>query len=85
MEEMMKMYALQTGNEPMSYPVEYTLTVNTASPLTAKLLELCDSDGEKAEAIAAQVYRLSLLSQRKLTAEELKTFLSESFDLLGKL
>ena len=35
--------------------------------------------------MAAQVYRLCLLSQRRLTAEELKTFLAGSFDLLGQL
>ena len=86
MEEMMRMYAMQGGMEGApSFPVEYTLTVNTASSLTARLAELCDSDSEKAELLAAQVYRLCLLSQRRLTAEELTSFLAGSFDLLGKL
>ena len=86
MEEMMRMYAMQGGMDGMpAYPVEYTLTVNTASPLTVKLMDLCDADSAKAEALAAQVYRLCLLSQRRLTAEELKTFLASSFDLLGQL
>jgi hypothetical protein len=85
MEEIMKMYAMQGGMEGMpAYPVEYTLTVNTASALTARMIELCESDAEKAELLAAQVYRLCLLSQRRLTAEELKSFLSGSFDLLGR-
>ena len=80
------MYAMQGGMGAMpSYPVEYTLTVNTTAPLTAKLLELCETDPEKASLIAAQVWRLCLLSQRKLTAEELTDFLASGFDLLGRL
>ncbi len=86
MEEMMRMYAMQGGMDGMgAFPMDYTLTVNTTSPLTARLIDLCETDADKAEAIAAQVYRLSLLSQRKLTAEELTTFLSDSFDLLANL
>ncbi len=86
MEEMMKMYAMQGGMDGMpSYPVEYTLTVNNASALTTRMMDLCDTEPDKAELLAAQVYRLCLLSQRRLTAEELKSFLAGSFDLLGKL
>ena len=86
MEEMMRMYAMQGGMDGApSFPLDYTLTVNTTSPLTARLLTLCEDEPEKAEAMAAQIYRLCLLSQRKLTAEELKSFLAGSFDLLGKL
>ena len=86
MEEMMKMYAMQGGMGAMpSYPVDYTLTVNTASPLTGKVTDLCEADPDKAKLIASQVYRLCLLSQRKLTAEELTDFLAAGFDLLGKL
>ncbi len=86
MEEMMRMYAMQGGMDSMpAYPVDYTLTVNTASPLTVKLMDLCDTDTDKAQLIAAQIYRLCLLSQRKLTAEELTDFLAAGFDLLGKL
>ncbi len=86
MEEMMKMYAMQSGmGEAPAFPVEYTLTVNTASPLSARLSELSVSEPQTAEAMAAQIYRLALLSQRKLTADELKAFLSGSYDLLGRL
>ena len=85
LEEMMKMYAMQGAGDLPNYPVDYTLTVNTTSPLTARLTELADSDAEKAEAMAGQIYSLALLSQRKLTAEELKSFLSSSFELLGRL
>ena len=86
MEEMMRMYAMQGGMGAMpSYPVDYTLTVNSASPLTGKVTDLCEADPDKAKLIASQVYRLCLLSQRKLTAEELTDFLAAGFDLLGKL
>ena len=86
MEEMMRMYAMQGGMGAMpAYPVDYTLTVNTASPLTGKLMDLCEADPDKAKLIASQIYRLCLLSQRKLTAEELTDFLAAGFDLLGKL
>ena len=85
MEEMMRMYAMQGGQSMPAYPVDYTLTVNTASELTRKLTDLCDSDPDKAHTIAAQIYRLCLLSQRKLTAEELSDFLAAGFELLGKL
>ena len=86
MEEMMKLYALQGGGDGMpSFPAEYALTVNTASPLTAKLTFLCGTDDPKAKRLATQIYRLCLLSQRRLTAEELKSFLAGSFELLGEL
>lgn len=85
MEEMMRMYAMQGGmGEMPAFPLEYTLTVNTTAPLTARLLELSEADPAKAEVVATQIYRLCLLSQRKLTADELKSFLSGSFDLLGQ-
>ena len=86
MEEMMRMYAMQGGMDSMpTFPVEYTLTVNTAAPLTGKLMDLCETDPDKATLIAAQIYRLCLLSQRKLTAEELTDLLAAGFDLLGML
>ena len=84
MEEMMRMYAMQGGAMP-TFPVEYTLTVNTAAALTGKLTDTAESDPEKAELVAAQIWRLCLLSQHKLTAEELSEFLAAGFDLLGRL
>ena len=80
MEEMMKLYAMSGMGTMPSFPSEATLTVNTASPLIAKL---GDWDADKREQVAAQLYRLALLSQRKLTAEELKEFLSGSYEILN--
>ena len=85
LEETMRMYAMQGGGTMPTFPVEYTLTVNTASALTGKLTDTAESDPEKAALMAAQIWRLCLLSQRKLTAEELSEFLAAGFDLLGRL
>ncbi len=85
MEEMMKVYAIQSGGIGADFPVEYTMTVNLSSPLTARIAELCTAAPARAEAMAAQVWRLSLLAQRKLTAEELKALLAGSYALLAEL
>jgi HSP90 family molecular chaperone len=82
MEEMMKLYAMSGMAMGGSFPTEATLTVNTASPLIRKLAEM---EGEKQEQTATCIYQLALLSQRKLTAEELKAFLSNSYGLLEQL
>ncbi len=81
MEEMMKLYSMG-GMAMGSFPTEATLTVNTASPLIAKLDEM---DAEKKEQAAAYLYQLARLSQRKLTAEELQQFLRDSYTILGLL
>lgn len=82
MEEMMKMYAMSGMNLGMNYPTEATLTVNTLSPLIQRLSSM---DPEKQEKATAYLYRLALLSQRKLTAEELQRFLSDSYGILEML
>jgi len=84
MDDMMKMYAMQDGGMS-GFPLEAKLILNAASPLIAKIEEAAASDTARAEMIARQVYTLSLLSQRKLSAEELTKFLSDSYELLGKL
>lgn len=85
MAEMMRMYAMSTGASPMDFPLEYSMVVNTTSPLYQKLLKLSSSNPEKAALIARQIYALSLLAQRKLSADELQDFLSDSFSLLELL
>jgi HSP90 family molecular chaperone len=69
-------------NLGMNYPTEATLTVNTISPLIQRLSSM---ESEKQEKAAAYLYRLALLSQRKLTAEELQRFLSDSYGILEML
>ena len=82
MEEMMRMYAMSGIDLGMSFPREETLTVNTACPLIAKLGGMEEAKQNKT---AAYLFRLAQLSQRKLTAEELQSFLSESYSILDML
>ena len=81
MEEMMKMYSM-SGMDFGAYPTEATLTVNTTSPLIGKLADMTD---EKKEQAASYLYQLALLSQRKLSADELQKFLSDSYAVLGMI
>ncbi len=81
MEEMMKLYAMN-GMGMGAYPVDYTLTVNTASPLIYKLDSMEDA---RREQTAAYLYQLARLSQRKLSAEELQQFLRDSYAVLDLL
>ncbi len=81
MNDMMKLY--KYGGD---LPMEQTLVLNTASPLVEKLTSLLDSgDTDRANVIAKQIYMLSSLSQRQLSADELVSFLNDSYDILGKL
>jgi molecular chaperone HtpG len=81
MEEMMRMYSM----DPSSFPIEYKLTINTASPLILKLDGLCASDPEKAKRVASYIYKLALLSQKKFSADEMQAFIRESVELMMQL
>ena len=81
MEDMMRMYGMG-GDMP---PAESTLVLNTASPLVKKLSETAQTDEEKAKQIASYLYKLSLLSQKKFSADEMQSFMKDSFDILMKL
>ncbi len=82
MEEMMRLYSMGGLGMMGAFPTESTLTVNTTSPLIARL---SDMEADKKEKTAAYLYQLALLSQRKLTAEELQRFLADSYGVLGML
>lgn len=86
MEDMMKMYRM-SGNDVggMNFPTEATLVVNASSPLITRLASEVESDEAKSEKIAKQIYTLALLSQRQLTADELQSFLNDSFDMLEQI
>ncbi len=81
-EDMMKLYR---ANGIPDMPMSMTLVVNSASPLAQKLMDSAEAEEEKAEQLAKQIFTLSLLAQRKLSADHLKEFLSDSFDILMKL
>ncbi len=84
-EDMMRMY--NNAEMPSSFVKEgETLVLNTTSPLIIKLTDdLKAQNNEHAEKLAAHIYRLSVISQRRLTVEEMQTFLDESFSLLEEL
>lgn len=78
--DMMKMYRMDGMGE---IPEKASLVLNTSSKQYAKLEELLSSGKEdSARKIARQIYTLSLIAQRQLSATELKSFLDESFELL---
>ena len=85
-EDMMRLYAMN-DMDGMNFPMDggATLTVNTASTLIEKLAGKCESDPALAEKMAKQIYSLCLLSQRKLTSDELLALLDDSFGLLEML
>ena len=77
-EDMMRIY----GIDPKTMPQKAALTVNTASPLIKSLEEKLSAGDEKADVIAKSIYRLATLSFRRLAGDEMKDFLSESYDIL---
>ena len=83
MDEMLKLYAMNGMNMGMdSYPQQITLTLNLSSSLIAQLESM---ESEKQEVAAAYLYGLAQLSQKKLSAEELQKFLTDSYTILGLL
>jgi molecular chaperone HtpG len=82
MEDMMKFYGMGTDS---ALSKDATLVLNTSSPLITKLADALSTNEEKAETIAAYIYKVSLLSQKKFTAEEMQGFINDSFDILMKL
>ncbi len=81
MEEMMKLYGMDSG----AYPVDTRLVLNTASPLLTKLEQTAETDGALAQDMASYIYKLAMLSQKKFSAEEMQEFTRAGFDLLMKL
>ena len=77
MKEMMRMYAIDMPD----LPEDMTLVLNAACPLIERL----ESDGfkEQTQTVAKHIYMLALIAQRSLTADEMKSFLSESYGILG--
>ncbi len=82
MEEMMRFYSMGADTP---FPTESTLVLNTSSPLLQKLCDVAESDRAKASAMASYLYKLSLLSQKKFSADEMQSFMKDSFDLLLQL
>ena len=62
---------------------ETTLTLNMASPVISRLAE--GGFGGRNEQVAKYVLSLATLSHRTLSADEMKAFLSDSYDVLAGL
>ena len=77
MSDISKIYGNMFGNVG---PVSETLIVNTDNSVVKKLPSL---DSEKQTLLCKHIYDLALISQRKLTAEELDSFISRSVEVLG--
>jgi molecular chaperone HtpG len=71
--EMGQYYGMSDGE------LNKTLIVNTANPCVAKLKEL---DDEKQKFVAKYIYSLALLSFKKLSSDELDSFVSDNLTLL---
>ena len=86
MEEMMRMYRMGGAEDEMpEFPVETSLVLNLESPLIQKLISLPEAEHDKALLIAGHIYKLSLISQRKLNATEMEKFLNDGFNILELL
>ena len=81
---MIKMYTVPGQSAP-DFPLDYKLILNTSNPLIQKINDLYGSDPEKASVLAKHILHLATLSQRKLSADELKHFLTDSYSLLSML
>ena len=82
-EDMMRYYSTE-GDDVASFSMtSATLILNAACPLVKKLDEIEEND--KKEHVASQIWSLSLLAQRQLTASELCAFLDMSYKTLSDL
>ena len=77
-EDMMRVY----GMDPSMNPAQLMLTVNTDCDIISTLKEKLDAGDEKADILASHIFRLATLSYRRLSGDEMKSFLAESYDIL---
>ena len=81
MQDMMKLYALG-GDNIGAFPLEYTLTLNSSSPLCQKLISMINDNSPQSELFTSYIYKLALISHRKLSASELNDFLADCYKIL---
>lgn len=75
-------FLLSQGEVPMGFPKKHTFVVNTNHAAIEKLGKLALEDKALASKIAKQIYKLSLLAQKELKADEMSDFVSESHQLM---
>lgn len=83
MDDFMKAYSFMTKSDLPKEMAEQTLILNIDSPIYSRLEALIASDRDKAKFIAKYIYKLALMSQRRLDADELNDFLSDSYNILN--
>ncbi len=76
MGDMMRMYGMGEN-----IPHELSLTLNLENSLIASLAS--DPESETSQKVAKHIWSLSMLTRKQLTPDELRAFLSESYDILG--
>ena len=81
MQDMMKLYALG-GDNVGAFTLEYTLTLNSSSSLCQKLISMINDNLPQCELFASYIYKLALISHRKLSADELNDFLANCYKIL---
>ena len=82
MQDMMKLYALG-GDNVGAFPLEYTLSLNSTSPLCQKLISMINNNSPHSELFASYIFKLALISHRKLSATELNDFLADCYKILN--
>ena len=81
--DLMKLYRMGAGED---MPAAAKLVVNTSSALYKKAEELIASDKkDDAKQLCKHIYSLATLAHRQLTADEMKSFLGDAYELLLKL
>lgn len=83
MDDFMKAYSYMSKTDPAEEIADQILILNTNSPIYSRLEDLITSDKEKAKFIAKYIYKLSLMSHRRLNSEELNDFLSDCYSILN--
>lgn len=79
MNDMMRLYGMSDAVGAK----ELSLTVNLENGLIKKLLGEADSDTSKT--VAKHIWSLARLSKRELSSDEMKEFLSESYEILSRI
>ena len=77
--DMMKLYNLSGEGSGAAMPVDQTLTLNSACPIVRRLGDAPD------ENIARMIYSLATIALRPLGADELGTFLDDSYSMISKV
>ena len=81
--DMMAMYKAAGEDMPESIVPKGTLVLNLTCPTVTALDKAEPTELDRT--VAKQIFMLATLSQRGLSGEELKSFLSDSYSILGKI